>query len=53
MNESQLIPVSATGGTEGGVPTGDVEIYESDESDKTVVSSSAASPNTSASVIFL
>ncbi|CAG9533334.1 unnamed protein product [Cercopithifilaria johnstoni] len=48
-NESQLIPVSATSGTEG-LPAGDIETYESDDSDKTIVSSCAASPNTSASM---
>ncbi|VDM07982.1 unnamed protein product [Wuchereria bancrofti] len=50
MNESQSTPASATSGTEGGLPGGDIENYESDDSDKTLVSSGAASPNTSASM---
>uniref|UniRef100_A0A915Q2R5 GRAM domain-containing protein n=1 Tax=Setaria digitata TaxID=48799 RepID=A0A915Q2R5_9BILA len=48
-NESQPIPTSGACGVEGGLPTGDIENYESDDSDKTLVSSGAASPNTSAS----
>uniref|UniRef100_A0A0R3S1R2 JmjC domain-containing protein n=1 Tax=Elaeophora elaphi TaxID=1147741 RepID=A0A0R3S1R2_9BILA len=48
-NESQLIPTTTAGGTEGGLPAGDMETYESDDSDKTIVSSCAASPNTSTS----
>ncbi|VDN93628.1 unnamed protein product [Brugia pahangi] len=47
MNESQSVLASATSGTEG-LPGGDIENYESDDSDKTLVSSGAASPNTSA-----
>ncbi|KAL3981689.1 hypothetical protein ACH3XW_44075 [Acanthocheilonema viteae] len=49
-NEPQVIIVSAAGGTEGSLPPGDIEAYESDDSDKTIVSSCAASPNTSASM---
>nr|CRZ25775.1 Bm2292 [Brugia malayi] len=49
MNESQSVLASATSGTEG-LPGGDIENYESDDSDKTLVSSGAASPNTSASM---
>ncbi|EJD74628.1 GRAM domain-containing protein [Loa loa] len=48
-NQSQSTPASATSGTEGGLPAGDIENYESDDSDKTLVSSGAASPNTSTS----
>ncbi|KAM3726802.1 WW domain-binding protein [Dirofilaria immitis] len=49
-NESQSTPASTMSGTEGGLPAGDIENYESDDSDKTLVSSGAASPNTSASM---
>ncbi|VDK63849.1 unnamed protein product [Onchocerca ochengi] len=49
-NESQSTPTSATSGIEGGLPAGDIENYESDDSDKTLGSSGAASPNTSASM---
>ncbi|VDK80306.1 unnamed protein product [Litomosoides sigmodontis] len=49
-NESQLHTVSVADGAEGSIPTVDIEVYESDESDKTIISSSAASPNTSTSM---
>lgn len=52
MVESHLIPVS-TSGREAGLAATDIETYESDDSDKTTVSSSGASPNTSASVSLL